>query len=142
MFFHDFRFLFYSKQKTSAIGNILPQEIIHKQIPLSLLSFTQTNDKFGYMKKILWSKITLVCLIAFTGYAICLLFNTRFAKITIDYFAFLTGIFLVTEGLYKISRSKAPFLPDQFLRILRIIIGICLFTIHILQFMHVSAIYP
>ena len=87
------------------------------------------------MRNISWGKIILVCLIALTGYIIYHLFNTQFAKTTIDYFAFITGIFLVMEGLYKISKSKASLFPDQFLRGLRIIIGIWIFTIHLFQFM-------
>ncbi|MEA3489360.1 MAG: hypothetical protein U9R44_03335 [Candidatus Omnitrophota bacterium] len=87
------------------------------------------------MKNISWGKITLVSIIALTAHITCCLFNTQFAKITIDYFAFITGIFLVTEGLYKISRSKAPFFPDQFLRGFRVVIGFWIFTIHLFQFM-------
>ena len=87
------------------------------------------------MKNISLGKITLIFLIAFTGYTTYCLFYTQFAKITIDYFAFLTGIFLVTEALYKISGSKGPLFPDQFLRAFRVMIGAWIFTIHFFQFL-------
>ncbi len=86
------------------------------------------------MKIISWSRITLIFLIALTGYITYHFFNTHFAKITIDYFAFIAGIFLIAEGLYKISRSKGPLFPDQFLRGFRVMIGIWIFTIHLFQF--------
>lgn len=87
------------------------------------------------MEKIPRDRIILACLIALTGYMIYRSFNTHFAKITIDYFAFLTGIFLIAEGLYKISGTKAPFFPGQFLRGCRVMIGAWVLTIHLLQFM-------
>ena len=70
-------------------------------------------------------------------------FSTQIAEITIDYkdySAFIMGIFLVVEGFYKISKSKASLFPDQFLRILRVIIGECLIMIHLLQFIYCSTV--
>ena len=86
------------------------------------------------MKKIYW--IILLAVFLFAGFmTICELFDSQFAKLTIDWFAFFAGIFLIVEGLYKILTSKmaAPF--NQFLRFIRVAIGICIFTIHLLQFM-------
>ena len=86
------------------------------------------------MKKNYW--IILLAVLLFTGFmAICELFDSNFAKLTIDWFAFLAGIFLVIEGLYKILTSKTSTLGNQFLRFIRLAIGTCLFTIHLLQFM-------
>ncbi len=76
----------------------------------------------------------LVIMIAVTAYITCNVFETSFAEITIDWFAFLAGIFLAIEGIYKIYKSKTPFFPNQLLRTLRVIIGTCVFTIHLLQF--------
>lgn len=77
----------------------------------------------------------LAIMIAITAYITCNVFETNFAEITIDWFAFLAGLFLAIEAVYKMIKSKSPFFPDQFLRTLRVIIGTCVFTIHLLQFM-------
>jgi len=61
-------------------------------------------------------------------------FNSRFAKVTIDAWAFAAALFLIIEALYKIFVFKEDaFWPHQFLRYIRIIIGLCVFTIHICQ---------
>lgn len=54
--------------------------------------------------------------------------------IVVDYWAFTAGAFLVSEGLWRILRSKENIWQIQFFRLLRISIGICIFTIHFLQF--------
>jgi len=54
-----------------------------------------------------------------------------------DYFPFFAGIFLVSEGLYRISGSKEALYPGQVTRIIRVIIGTCLITLHLLQFIYV-----
>ncbi|MFH1797898.1 MAG: hypothetical protein ABH844_00915 [Candidatus Omnitrophota bacterium] len=76
----------------------------------------------------------LAVIVAVTVYITCGVFGTSFAEVTIDWFAFLAGIFLAIEGTYRICTSKAAFFPNQFLRTLRVIIGTCVFTIHLLQF--------
>jgi hypothetical protein len=65
----------------------------------------------------------------------CWLFDTPFAEVSIDWFAFLAGIFLMTEATWKIMASKKPVFPNQLLRVFRAIIGMNVFTIHLLQFM-------
>ena len=79
--------------------------------------------------------VFLVCLIAVTCAVTCRVFGSAFAEITIDYFAFFAGIFLVSEGLYRMISSKGASFLDQLLRAFRVIIGTCVFTIHLLQFM-------
>ncbi|MFC1480048.1 hypothetical protein ACFL5Y_01215 [Candidatus Omnitrophota bacterium] len=86
------------------------------------------------MKNFYWIIILLV-LFTIAGSIICHVFETPFAEATIDWFSFLAGIFLITEGTYKILTQKVPFFPDQLLRTFRIVIGTCVFTIHLLQFM-------
>lgn len=87
------------------------------------------------MKKILWI-ITLIILITLTIVVTWEVFDTPFAEVAVDWLAFLAGIFLAWEGLYKIIRSKgAPFFPDQMFRTFRVIIGASVFTIHLLQLM-------
>ncbi|MBU0570788.1 MAG: hypothetical protein KJ995_02330 [Candidatus Omnitrophica bacterium] len=85
------------------------------------------------MKKIYW--IILPAVVFFAGFmAICELFDSKFANLTIDWFAFFAGIFLVAEGLYKILTSKTATPFNQFLRFIRVAIGTCVFTVHLLQF--------
>ena len=65
------------------------------------------------------------------------IFDTSFARDTIDYFSFVAALFLIIEGLYKIKRCKdEPYFPNQLLRHLRIIIGTCVFTIHVMQYVY------
>jgi len=53
----------------------------------------------------------------------------------IDWTAFAAGIFLMTEGTFRIFSTKNPSLPTQLLRGTRLTIGTCVFAIHLLQFM-------
>lgn len=56
--------------------------------------------------------------------------------ITIDVFAFMAGLFLVSEGAYKIIKYKHVSVGGQFTRIVRVAFGLAIITIHILQFIH------
>ncbi len=87
------------------------------------------------MKKILWI-VLLVILTAVTAGVTYSVFDTPFGEISVDFFAFLAGAFLVLEGAYKILTSKTPLFPDQIFRSCRVIIGVTIFTIHMLQFVH------
>ena len=87
------------------------------------------------MDKRLWILIALLIIITAGGAVTCQLFDTLAADLIIDWVAFLAGIFLMVEGLYKIFSSKNPTLRDQVLRAIRVLIGTCVFTIHLLQFM-------
>lgn len=85
-------------------------------------------------------RLTIIVGILFVGAASLisvLIFNTSFAKNTIDYFSFFAALFLITDGFYKIWRYKDElYFPDQFVRHLRIIIGACVFTIHVMQYVY------
>ena len=86
------------------------------------------------MKKTYW--IVLLAVVFFAGFmATCKLFDSNFANLTIDWFAFFAGAFLVLEGLFKILTSKTASPFNQSLRFIRVAIGTCVFTIHLLQFM-------
>ena len=87
------------------------------------------------MDKRLWILIALLIIITAGGAATCQLFDTLTADLIIDWVAFIAGIFLIVEGLYKIFSSKNPSLRDQICRAVRVLIGTCVFTIHLLQFM-------
>ena len=77
--------------------------------------------------------ISAVILAAIAATITAILFKTRFAKVTIDAWSFGASSFLVIEALYKIHITKDKFWPNQFFRFLRIVIGICIFTIHTCQ---------
>jgi hypothetical protein len=65
------------------------------------------------------------------------IFNTEFARETVDYFSFLAAIFLIADGFYKVIRYKYdPYFPNQLVRHVRIIIGACIFTIHVMQYIY------
>jgi len=78
----------------------------------------------------------------FTGHLMMLIWGVNckaleapFTQAAMDWFVFFAGIFLVAEGSWKILTAKAPLLRDQLMRTIRIVIGACVFTIHLLQFM-------
>ena len=78
----------------------------------------------------------IIFIIGVTAYIVVLVFNTKFAKVTIDYFAFFAAIFLITDALYKLFLRKDKFLPQGLLRFIRLIIGVSIFTIHVMQMVY------
>ncbi|MCM8812383.1 MAG: hypothetical protein NC924_00415 [Candidatus Omnitrophica bacterium] len=56
--------------------------------------------------------------------------------ITIDIVAFLIGFFLSGEALAEIFRQKDLPPRRQFLRCIRVAIGVSIITIHVMQFLH------
>ncbi len=70
--------------------------------------------------------------------AVCAyIFNTSFAKNTIDYFSFAAALFLIIDGIYKISKYRnEPYIYSNLIRHLRIIIGASVFTIHVMQYIY------
>ncbi len=81
--------------------------------------------------------ITTSILVSIIAVAItAFVFNTRFGKLTVDVWAFGVALFLIVEALYKILLLKDTFWPYQFMRLIRIIIGVCIFTIHICQIIY------
>jgi uncharacterized protein YjeT (DUF2065 family) len=53
----------------------------------------------------------------------------------VDYVALSAGLFLIVEGTVKILRSKAFVFPGQISRLFRILIGVTVFMIHVIQFL-------
>lgn len=51
----------------------------------------------------------------------------------IDFLAFCVAIFLVGEGLARIFEHKNASIKRQFTRILRIMIGFAILTVHVMQ---------
>lgn len=82
--------------------------------------------------------LAVILLTMFTTIAITvLIFNSSFAHNTIDYFSFIAALFLIIDGIYKISRYRVEkYFPNQFIRHVRIIIGTCIFTIHVMQYVY------
>ena len=80
--------------------------------------------------------ISIGVLTALTAWIVVMVFNSAFAKVTIDYFAFLAAAFLIIDALYKITSETEPFFPNQLIRFVRLIIGVCIFTIHVMQLVH------
>jgi len=54
--------------------------------------------------------------------------------VVVDYWAFGAGVFLLSEGIWRSLTSKEHSFMIDFGRLLRISAGICVFTIHLLQF--------
>ncbi len=59
---------------------------------------------------------------------------TSLKQVLIDWSAFSFGVFLMIEGTYRIMASYESSGRDQVLRMIRVFIGSCVFTIHLLQF--------
>ena len=82
------------------------------------------------------SIISAAVLIIATSLVVVRIFNTKFAKVTIDYFAFLAAIFLIIDALFKIISENDKFFPCQLIRFTRLIIGVSIFTVHMLQYIY------
>ena len=86
----------------------------------------------------------ILCLIVIIAALTVQLTGQNFAKggcsyldpITIDLLAFFVAIFLVVEGVCRISEHKNMGIKRQFTRSVRIAIGCAIITIHVLQFFH------
>lgn len=77
-----------------------------------------------------------IAVIILTSLVVIMIFNSRFAKMTVDYFAFYAGIFLISDALFKIISKNDRFFPYQLIRLMRLIIGVSIFTIHIMQYIY------
>ena len=80
--------------------------------------------------------ISIAIIAVLTAWIVVMVFNSAFAKVTIDYFAFLAAAFLIIDALYEITRRSEPFFPNQLIRFVRLIIGVCIFTIHVMQLVY------
>ena len=56
--------------------------------------------------------------------------------VIIDILAFLVGIFLIFEGIYRLNEHKNMLIKNQFTRAVRIAIGCAIVTIHFIQYIH------
>ena len=88
-------------------------------------------------KKILLIMAVIVLTIVIASVVTAFVFNTSFAHSTIDYISFLIAFFLIAEGFYKIKHYREElYFPNQLMRHVRIVIGTCIFTIHIMQYVY------
>ena len=94
-------------------------------------------DQFSRgIRIIIGADILTIHLIQFIWGINCKALESPLTQALIDWSAFSFGIFLIVEGIYSIFRSKATLLSrDQASRTIRVLIGTCVFTIHLLQFM-------
>ncbi len=83
-------------------------------------------------KGLVWLGVVLIsaCACFFTKK----IFFSVSGPVVVDYWAFAAGLLLVSEGIWRIRTSKENTFGIQFFRLLRISVGICIFTIHFLQF--------
>lgn len=87
---------------------------------------------FDVRKNLLLTCTVLVCI--FTFYMTRRIFFSVSGPVVVDYWAFVTGVFLAGEGLWSMMRTKGDYFLVHFSRLLRISIGVCIFTIHLFQF--------
>ena len=81
--------------------------------------------------------VAILLTIAIASLVCVFIFNTDFARNTIDYFSFFAALFLIIDGFYKIRHYKSePYFPNQLVRHFRIVIGTCVFTIHVMQYIY------
>ena len=80
--------------------------------------------------------ILISLLVQLSGYNLISEGCSYLDPILIDVLAFSVGIFLVLDGLYRISEHKNMALRNQFTRSIRVAIGFAIITIHIMQFIH------
>ncbi len=102
---------------------------MQKQVLVDIL----TNGKEKYKHAILVSIMVVI-----TG-SVCIvisIFPTSFAQLTVDYFAFAAGILLISDALYKLRTDTDKPWNYQVVRFCRLIIGICIFTIHAMQYIY------
>jgi hypothetical protein len=89
-------------------------------------------NEYGVRKALLLSCAAFVG--AFTFFMTRRTFFAVSGPVVVDYWAFGAGIFLVAEGLGSMLRAQSDRLVIHFCRLLRISIGVCIFTIHLFQF--------
>jgi len=81
--------------------------------------------------------LIIVGTLAITALVCVLVFDSSFAQRTVDYFSFAAALFLIIDGFYKIHHYKGdPYFPNQLIRHIRIIIGVSIFSIHVMQFVY------
>jgi hypothetical protein len=56
--------------------------------------------------------------------------------VSIDYLSFAAGFFLITDGILAMRRKTPVFFGNQINRLLRIALGLCILSIHAMQFFH------
>lgn len=59
-----------------------------------------------------------------------------FDPITIDLLAFAVSLFLVIEGIYRLHEHKQASFSRQFTRVVRVVTGAAIFSLHVFQFLH------
>jgi hypothetical protein len=79
--------------------------------------------------------IAILVMITLTSFFTHKTFFSVSGPVVVDYWAFATGVFLLSESLWRFLTSKEHSWAINLGRLLRIAAGICIFTIHLLQFL-------
>jgi hypothetical protein len=86
------------------------------------------------IRVLIGADIFIIHLIQFTQGVNAEVLATPLRQALIDWSAFSFGVFLILEGAYRLLASYESSGKDQALRMIRVFIGSCVFTIHLLQF--------
>jgi uncharacterized membrane protein HdeD (DUF308 family) len=98
-----------------------------------LLTDILNNGKEKYKFAIL---ISIIVVIFGSVCIVISLFPTSFGNLTVDYFAFAAGILLISDALYKLRTDSDKAWNYQVVRFCRLIIGVCIFSVHAMQFIY------
>jgi hypothetical protein len=79
--------------------------------------------------------VAILVMITMTSFFTYKTFFSVSGPVVVDYWAFAAGVFLLSEGIWRFLTSKEHSWAINFGRLLRIAAGICVFTIHLLQFL-------
>ncbi|MFC1668479.1 hypothetical protein ACFL1T_03755 [Chlamydiota bacterium] len=79
--------------------------------------------------------ITSVLLMAITAFFTYKTFFASFGPVLVDYVAFLAGIILVMDATLAFRNNKESRKSSFVFPFIRIIIGVCIFTIHLMQYL-------
>jgi hypothetical protein len=99
------------------------------QTLVSILSNGKDKSTLAILCSIIFVIIGSVCVVI-------TLFPTRLGNISVDYFAFAAGILLITDALYKLRTDLNKPWSYQIVRLCRLIIGVCIFSIHAMQYIY------
>jgi hypothetical protein len=99
------------------------------QTLVSILSNGKDKSTLPILFSIIFVIIGSVCVVIS-------LFPPKLGNISVDYFAFAAGILLITDALYKLRTDLDKPWSCQIVRLCRLIIGVCIFAIHAMQYIY------
>ncbi len=96
------------------------------------------KGKIWYVLRIMIRKyfyIIVATLMTVSVVVVCRVFDTDFANSTIDWLSFAAAGFIILEAYYKLHKFKHVSSIIHAARFLRILIGLWIFAIHMIQFL-------